>query len=87
MPHMHSSPELAPPSSVPSEGAERERSGTRRAVAELEEVEHDLEAARAQRREMDIVEARLWSRRNRLEHSLVASLGADWWHQHKQGAV
>jgi hypothetical protein len=75
----------ARPARVSPDGENRDRSGTQRAVAELERVEQELGAARERRRRMDIAEARLWKRRNELEQNLISTLGADWWREHAQG--
>jgi len=50
-----------------------------RAVAALQSVERELERLRDQRHRLDVVEARMWKRRNLLEDYLIGAMGADWW--------
>jgi len=46
----------------------------------LEHVERQLQLVRAHRRDLDSLEGKLWSRRNRLEGILIRARGLDWWH-------
>jgi hypothetical protein len=50
------------------------------AAEALEHVERQLELTRERRRQLDSIEAKLWSRRNRLEGFLIRTRGSAWWH-------
>jgi hypothetical protein len=54
------------------------------AVAALGQVERQLELTRERRRNLDGIEGKLWSRRNRLEQFLIQARGTAWWHSHRQ---
>jgi hypothetical protein len=49
------------------------------AAEALEYVEQQLKLTRERRRELDGLEGRLWTRRNRLERFLIHTRGIAWW--------
>lgn len=49
------------------------------AAEALDHVERQLQLTRERRRQLDSVEGRLWTRRNRLERLLIQTRGASWW--------
>jgi hypothetical protein len=50
------------------------------AAQALEHVERQLELAHERRRQLDKIEAGLWTRQNRLEGFLIRTRGSAWWH-------
>ena len=49
------------------------------AAEALEHVERQLQLTHERRRELDITEAKLWARQNRLEGLLIQTRGSAWW--------
>jgi hypothetical protein len=56
------------------------------AAEALDQVERQLSLTRGRRRQLDSVEGKLWSRRNRLERFLIDARGRDWWQARRNQA-
>jgi hypothetical protein len=56
------------------------------ATEALEHVERQLQLIHERRRGLDRIEAKLWSRQNRLEGFLIRTRGSAWWHAHRDMA-
>jgi hypothetical protein len=54
------------------------------AAQALEHVERQLNLTRERRRQLDGIEAKLWSRQNRLEGFLIHTRGSAWWHARRK---
>jgi hypothetical protein len=54
------------------------------AAQALDQVERQLDLARARRQQLDSIEGRLWTRRNRLERFLIHTRGRAWWHARRK---
>jgi hypothetical protein len=54
------------------------------AAQALVQVERQLDLARARRQQLDSIEGRLWTRRNRLERFLIHTRGRAWWHARRK---
>jgi hypothetical protein len=65
------------------ERAEDPAERDRLAAEALDHVERQLNLTRDRRRQLDSVEAKLWSRRNRIERLLIHTRGSDWWRAHR----
>ena len=68
------------------EQAEEQETRGRLAAEALDLVERQLSLARERRRRLDSIEAKLWSRRNRIERLLIHARGSDWWRAHRTPA-
>jgi hypothetical protein len=56
------------------------------AAEALDHVERQLQLTRERRRHLDSAEAKLWTRRNRLEGFLIRTRGSAWWHARRSTA-
>lgn len=50
------------------------------AAEALDHVERQMRLMQERRRQLDVTEARLWARQNRLEGFLIHTRGSAWWH-------
>lgn len=50
------------------------------AAGALDQVDRQLKLTRERRRQLDVVEVKLWARRNRIERFLIHTRGRTWWH-------
>jgi hypothetical protein len=57
------------------------------AAEALDHVERQLRLTRERRRQLDSVEGKLWTRRNRLERLLIQTRGASWWQARRRRAA
>jgi hypothetical protein len=57
------------------------------AVEALDQVERQLSLTRGRRQQLDSIEGKLWSRRNRLERLLINARGRTWWRERRKSAA
>jgi hypothetical protein len=58
------------------------------AAEALDHVERQLALTHERRRHLDSIEAKLWTRQNRLEEFLIHTRGSAWWHaRHKASSA
>ena len=65
---------------------DREAQGELAAEA-LDQVERQLTLTRGRRQQLDSIEGKLWTRRNRLERLLIATRGRVWWRERRRSAA